>query len=271
MVQQAPTYHIFAVSDATGELAMNLSFAALRQFKIENVNIVRKARVTDHPKMVHVIGEAKKKHAIIIFTFVGQHLREQFLEECSKQQVVAVDIMGPVMDVFTTYLHSHPSDEPGLKYKLTNEYFRRQEAIEFTVKHDDGMGLDTIGQADIVLIGISRTSKTPLSVYLAFRGHKVANIPLVREVPIPQELEHVDKSKMVGLTINPEKLVQLRETRLIKLGRPLSEEYASFDRINEELDYARRVFDQLGNIPAIDVTAKAIEEIATEVLLALGK
>jgi len=99
----------------------------------------------------------------------------------------------------------------------------------------------------------------------------VANIPLVREVPIPQELEHVDRTKMVGLTINPEKLVQLRETRLIKLGRPLSEEYASYDRINEELDYARRIFDQLGNIPAIDVTAKAIEEIATEVLLALGK
>ena len=271
MAQQAPTYHIFSVSDATGELAMNLSFAALRQFKIENVNIVRKARVTDHPKMVNVIAEAKKKHAIIIFTFVGHHLREQFLEECSKQEVVAVDIMGPVMDVFTTYLHSHPSDEPGLKYKLTNEYFRRQEAIEFTVKHDDGMGLDTINLADIVLIGISRTSKTPLSVYLAFRGHKVANIPLVREVPIPQELEHVDKSKMVGLTINPEKLVQLRETRLVKLGRPLSEEYASFDRINEELDYARRIFDQLGNIPNIDVTAKAIEEIATEVLLALGK
>src|SRR5689334_21270581 len=123
---------------------MNLSFAALRQVKIDNVTTVRKARITDQPKMAQVIGEAKKKHAIIIFTFVGHHLREQFLEECSKQEAVAVDIMGPVMDLLSSYLHSHPSDEPGLKYKLTNEYFRRQEAIEFTVKHDDGMGLDTI-------------------------------------------------------------------------------------------------------------------------------
>ena len=265
------TYHIFAVSDATGEMAMNIAFAGLRQFKIENVNIVRKARVTDRQKMALVIAEAKKKHAIILFTFVGHHLRDQFIEECAQQRVVAIDIMGPVMEVLTNYLHSNPSDEPGLKYKQTSEYFRRQEAIDFTVKHDDGMGLDTLPQADIVLIGISRTSKTPLSVYLAFRGHKVANLPLVREVPIPQELEHVERSKIVGLTISGEKLVQLRETRLIKLGRPLSEEYASIDRINEELTYARKIFEQLGNIPSIDVTGKAIEEIATEVLMALGK
>ena len=264
-------YQIFAVSDATGEMAMNIAFAALRQFKVENVNIVRKSRVTDRPKMAALITEAKKKHAIILFTFVGQHLRDQFIEECNQQRVVAVDIMGPVMDVLTNYLHSHPSDVPGLKYKQTSEYFRRQEAIEFTVKHDDGMGLDTLGQADIILLGISRTSKTPLSVYLAFRGHKVANIPLVREVPIPQELDSVEKSKMVGLTISGEKLAQFRETRLIKLGRPLSEEYANLDRINEEMAYAAQVFDKVGNIPVIDVTGKAIEEIATEVLLALGK
>lgn len=271
MSNSTPTYYIFSVSDATGELGMEVAFAALRQFKTENVNIVRKPRVTDQQKMTSVIAEAKKRHAVILFTFVGQHLRAQFLEECSKQQVVAVDIMGPVLDVFTNYLHSHPSDEPGLKYRLTNEYFRRQEAIEFTVKHDDGMGLDTINQADIVLLGISRTSKTPLSVYLALRGHKVANIPLVREVPIPQELEQVNRANMIGLTISAEKLVRLRETRLVKLGRPLSEEYANYERVSEELAYAQKVFEGLGNIPYIDVTGKAIEEIATEVLLTLGK
>ncbi|MGH7831392.1 MAG: pyruvate, water dikinase regulatory protein, partial [Candidatus Binatia bacterium] len=233
------TYHIFAVSDATGEMAMNIAFAALRQFKVENVNIVRRNRVTDRQKMAAVIAEAKKKHAVILFTFVGHMLRDEFIEECNQQRVVAIDIMGPVMDVLTNYLHSNPSDEPGLKYRQTSEYFRRQEAIEFTVKHDDGMGLDSLNQADIVLLGISRSSKTPLSVYLAFRGHKVANIPLVHSVPLPAELDGVDRSKIVGLTISPEKLAQLRETRLIKLGRPLSEEYASVDRINEELAYAR--------------------------------
>ena len=266
-----PTYHIFAVSDATGEMAMNVAIAALRQFKVENVNILRKARVTDPKRMAEVVGEAKKKHAIILFTFVGLEKRKQFLEECAKQHVVSVDIMGPVMDVFTSFLHEAPSSEPGLKYKHTGEYFRRQEAIEFTVKHDDGMGLDTLAEADIVLLGVSRTSKTPLSIYLSYRGFKVANIPLVKDVPPPAELEHVDYNKKVGLTLNTEKLVQLRETRLVKLGRPLTEEYASFERVAEEMNYARKIFEQQGSVPIIDVTGKAIEEIATEVLLCLGK
>ncbi len=266
-----PTYNIFGVSDATGEMAMNIAVAALRQFRVENVNILRKPRITDPKRMTEVIIEAKRKHAIIIFTFVGQEKRKQFLEICDQQHVVAVDVMGPVMDVFTSFLHESPSSEPGLKYKHTSEYFRRQEAIEYTVKHDDGMGLDTLSMTDILLMGISRTSKTPLSIYLSYRGFKVANIPLVRDVPPPKELEQVDKKKLVGLTINPEKLVQLRETRLVKLGRPLSEEYASFERITEEMTYARKIYEQLGGVPIIDVTGKAIEEIATEVLLSLGK
>ncbi len=266
-----PTYQIFAVSDATGELAMNIAIGALRQFKVENVNIVRKPRVTDLKRMVEVINDAKRQHAIVVFTFVGLELRKQFLEECAKKSVISIDIMGPVMDVFTSFLHSAPSSEPGLKYKHTSEYFRRQEAIEFTVKHDDGMGLDTIQEADIVLLGISRTSKTPLSIYLSYRGYKVANLPLVMDVPVPAELQRVDKKKLLGLTINAEKLVQLRETRLVKLGRPLSEEYASFERVVEEMNYARKIYEGLGSIPVIDVTGKAIEEIATEVLLSLGK
>jgi len=265
------TYNIFAVSDATGEMAMSIAVAALRQFKVENVNIVRKPRIMDEKKMAEVVGEAKKKHAIIIFTFVGQEKRKQFLEQCGKRHVISVDIMGPVMDVFTSLLHESPSSEPGLKYKHTNEYFRRQEAIEFTVKHDDGMGLDTLPLADIVILGVSRTSKTPLSIYLSYRGFKVANIPLVKDVPPPQELDHVDRSKFVGLALNIEKLVQLRETRLVKLGRPLSEEYASFERVTEEMTYARKIYEQMGSVPVIDVTGKAIEEIATEVLLCLGK
>lgn len=268
---QTHTYHIFAVSDATGEMAMNIAVAALRQFNVENVNIVRKARVTDERRMEDVVSDAKKKHAIVLFTFVAHDKRKKFMEVCDRQKVVGIDIMGPVMDVFTSFLHEAPSPEPGLKYKHTTEYFRRQEAIEFTVKHDDGMGLDTLAQADIVLLGISRTSKTPLGIYLSYRGFKVANIPLVKEVPPPKELEQVDKGKMVGLTINIDKLIQLRETRLIKLGRPLSEEYASYDRVSDEMAYAKKIFEKLGPIPVIDVTGKAIEEIATEVLLCLGK
>lgn len=266
-----PNYYIFAVSDATGEMSMNMAFAAMRQFSIENVNIVRKPKVMSQDRMTEVVTEAKKKHAVVLFTFVSSERRQWFVKECLDQQVVAVDLLGPCMEVLTNYFHSSPSAEPGLQYRQTSEYFRRQEAIDFTVKHDDGLGLDTLNQADILLLGISRTSKTPLSIYLAFRGYKVANVPLVHNVPLPSEVEQFDKGKMLGLIISQEKLVQFRESRLVKLGRPLSEEYASPDRVDEEIRYARKIFDRLGNIPVIDVTGKAIEEIATEVLLVLGK
>jgi regulator of PEP synthase PpsR (kinase-PPPase family) len=265
------TYQIYAVSDATGEMAMSVAFAAMRQFKLENVNIVRKAKVLDKGRIRQVIAEAKKNHGIIIYTLVSQELRKIFHEEAEQEGVVAIDIMGPVLSVFTTFFHATPSAEPGLKYRNTKDYYKRQESVEFTVKHDDGLGLDTLNQADIVLLGISRTSKTPLSIYLAYRGYKVANIPLIRDVPFPEELKQVDSSKLVGLTVSSQKLVQLRESRLMKLGRPLSEEYANINRVNEELEYCRSVYEQLGGITVIDVTDKAIEEIASEVLLVLGK
>lgn len=264
-------YYIYAVSDATGEMSMNIAFAALRQFKVDNVNIVRKSRITDVAKMKQVITDAKKNHGIVLFTFVSDELRKIFQDESEKEGIVAIDLMGPVLNVFTTYFQETPSDEPGLKYRVTKDYYKRQEAIEFTVKHDDGLGLDSIQQADIILLGISRTSKTPLSIYLAYRGHKVANIPIIREVEPPVEILAAAKNKMVGLTINPQKLVQLRESRLMKLGRPLSEDYANVSRISEELEYSKEFYDKLGTVPMIDVTDKAIEEIATEVLLVLGK
>jgi len=270
-VSNGYTYFIYAVSDATGEMAMNVAFAAMRQFKVENVNIVRKAKIADAARIRQVIAEAKKNHGILLHTLVSHELRKIFHEEAEKEGVVAIDIMGPVMDVLTTYFHATPSDEPGLKYRVTKDYFKRQEAVEYTVKHDDGLGLDNLDAADIVLFGISRTSKTPLSIYLAYRGYRVANIPLIRDVPVPQEVFKVDRSKMVGLLVSSQKLVQFRESRLMKLGRPLSEEYANINRVNEELEYCRSIYEQLGNIPVIDVTDKAIEEVASEVLMVLGK
>ncbi len=179
--------------------------------------------------------------------------------------------MGPLMEGFTKYFHAAPSDQPGLQYRLTADYLRRNEAVEFTVKHDDSLGLDTLGQADIILLGISRTSKTPLSIFLAFRGFKVANIAIVKDVALPDEVRLVDPKKLVGLTIKADKLVELRSSRLAKMGRSLSRRYANLEFIREELFYAQRTFAELGNTPVIDVTSKAIEEVATEVLTVLGK
>jgi regulator of PEP synthase PpsR (kinase-PPPase family) len=265
-----PKLTIYAVSDATGELAISVATAALRQFRQENVAILRRGKIRSLDRVVKLVQEAKDSGALIVFTLVSHDLREGLLRLAAEAGVPAVDVMGPLMSSFETYLHSAPSDQPGLKYRITGDYFRRNDAIEFAVKHDDGQGLETIDQADIVLLGISRTSKTPLSIYLAYRGFKTANIPIVREVPPPRILKSLDRRKIVGLTVAPEKLSELRGTRLAKLGLPRSENYANVEFIRDELAYAHQAFGELGGIPVIDVTLKAIEEVATEVLTVLG-
>jgi len=175
------------------------------------------------------------------------------------------------MEAFSRYFRKTPSDQPGLRYQMNPEYIRRNEAIEFTVQHDDGMGLETLHEADIVLLGVSRTSKTPLSIYLAYHGFKTANVPIVLNVPLPWEVLSVAPQKIVGLTIAPETLMDLRTKRLQKLGRGLRDQYVDPDVIDEELQYSKNFFSSLPNCPVIAVTSKAIEEVASEILTVLNK
>lgn len=259
------------MSDATGQLAFSLAFAAARQFAEKNTIILRRPRTASRERLDRVIQEAKENGGLIVFTLVSHDLRQYLLQAAAEAELTAIDVMGPLLESFTRFLHSDPSDRPGLQYQLTAEYYRRNEAVEFTVKHDDSLGLDTLNQADMILLGISRTSKTPLSIYLAYRGFKVANIPIVKGAPLPNEVREADSRKLIGLTILADKLAQLRSTRLSKLGGLLSDDYANLEFIRSELAYAQQTFMELGEIPIIDVTAKAIEEIASEVLTALGK
>jgi len=261
---------IYAVSDATGELAIGNATAALRQFRQDGVTVLRRAKMRTIDRITKVVREAADTKGVIVFTLVSQKLRETLIRLAQETNVSAVDVMGPLMETLSRYFQSSPSDEPGMKYQITGEYFRRNEAIEFAVKHDDGQALETLNQADIVLLGISRTSKTPLSIYLAYRGFKAANVPLIRDVAPPREVLSLNRRRLVGLTVSPEKLVDLRSARLARLGLPRTENYANVDCIRQELDFAHRIFDQLGGLPVIDVTLKAIEEVATEVLTVLG-
>lgn len=261
---------IYAVSDATGELAISVATAALRQFRQENVSVLRRGKIRSLDRLSKVVVEAKETGGVIVFTLVSPELRDGLVKLAHEAQVPAVDVMGPVMETLASYFNASPSDQPGLKYLITGDYFRRNDAIEFAVKHDDGQGLETIEQSDIVLLGISRTSKTPLSIYLAYRGYKTANIPLIRGVAPPRILKSLDRRKLVGLTVSPEKLSELRGTRLAKLGLPRTENYANIDFIRDELAFAHQLFGELGGVPVIDVTLKAIEEVATEVLTVLG-
>lgn len=262
---------LYAVSDATGDLPVSVAVAAARQFKEVPSEIRRRPRIDSEEKVAQVVEEAQNDGALIVFTLVSPDLRQVLRDRCESQGVVALDIIGPVLDSIARTAEVAPSDQPGLKYQLTSDYFRRTEALAYTVKHDDGLGLDSLSEADIIILGISRTSKTPLSIYLAYRGYKVANLPIVKEVDVPRQVYKVDRSKLVGLSMDPEMLAGLRAARLKKLGRPLTEEYASIKYIRDELEFQKSLFSQLGNIPVINVTNKGIEESATDILSVLGQ
>lgn len=263
-------FQIFAVSDATGKLAYELAVAASRQFEGINVKIARRPRVSSIGAIRKVLGEAGETHGVILFTMVSQELRRELLSHAKEAGIVAMDVMGPALDLLSNYFHKLPSAEPGLQYKTTQDYYKRTESIEFAVKHDDGLGMETIDQADMILLGVSRCSKTPLSIYLAYQGYRCANVPIMLGVPLPEKIFTMDRKKMVGLTVSAEGLSTTRLARLKKLGRPESELYAQKGHVEQELACAAEVFDRLKGIPVIDMTGKAIEEIAAETLHALS-
>ena len=175
------------------------------------------------------------------------------------------NVMGPVLTRLADLLELSPISKPGLFRELNKDYFRRIEAIDFTVKHDDGAGLSTIGNADIILVGVSRASKTPLSVYLSYRGWKVANVPIILDVPIPDELKTVDQRRIIGLTVNPQVLRIIRVEREKKLGKTNVEDYTDIRNIQKEVLYANKIFKEMG-WPVLDVTNKSIEESATIIM-----
>lgn len=261
------SFCIYAVSDMTGRLAYTLAVAASRQFPKTNVEIVRQIRVDTAEKIRHILAEAKERDAVLVFTMVSKELSQCLLNEAQKIGVVAMDVMGPVLGTLANYFHTLPSDEPGLQYKVTQDYYKRIDTIDFAVRHDEGLHIEEIDQADIVLLGISRTSKTPLAIYLAYQGYRCANVPVVMGRPLPEQVYKMDRKKLVGLLPSMERLASMRMNRLKKLGRSESEQYAQTDHIEKEYEYARKIFsEELKGICVVEMTGKAIEEIATEIL-----
>ncbi|MBD1383499.1 pyruvate, water dikinase regulatory protein [Metabacillus arenae] len=261
---------VYVVSDSVGETADMMVKAVASQFNGKEVNIQHISYVEDVKDIKDVIDMAKNSNSIIAYTIVISHLK-QYLDQKSREVgVLAVDLMNPLMEVFIQKFKKIPTGEPKLMRKLDDEYFRRVEAIEFAVKHDDGQDSGGIKLADIVLVGVSRTSKTPLSIYLAHKGFKVANVPLVPEISPPDDLFEIPKNRCVGLIITPDKLNEIRRERLKNLGLTIQANYANLERILEELDYAEKIMKQIG-CPIINVSNKAIEETADLILAMLKK
>jgi hypothetical protein len=260
---------IYVVSGGSGETAYRMVQAALTQFsRGEGAALVRRFQnVRSMEDLDRVLQMAGEKRAVIIHTTVSRELRDYMALRCAELRVTQVDLFGNLLDTLAIYLRERPEERAGSFHAVGDKYFRRIEAIEFALKYDDGIDMEGLPEADIVLVGISRTSKTPLSMYLAMEGYKVMNVPLVPGVAIPPELDTIPQGRMVGLTIQPDRLQEIRANRLKRLGATgTADSYSDMGRILDELVYAEQVFKQHRRWPVLDVTGRSIEETAGMVL-----
>ncbi len=263
---------IFTMSDGTGLTAESLVLASIRQFVptevgVEN-NIVQEVlpRIVNTQQISQIMSAIEYyKPCIVAYTVVVPEFREKIKREAEKYNIPTVDIINPMIDCISSILNKQPRLESGLNQILDDKYFKRIEAIEFAIKFDDGKVPNGIREADVVLIGVSRTSKTPTCMYLAQqRGIKAGNIPLVRGSIPPKELFNIPSEKIIGLTIDPEILIGIRTSRLKHLGLSSSSEYADYNTILDELEYAESIMKSLKCL-IVDVSAKAIEETASDI------
>ncbi len=244
--------------------------AALVQYRGVDASLVRFKNVRAPEQIKSIIEEAVYNKGFIAFTVVSLDLRNEIQKQAIAAKIPHIDLLGPLLNGLEEYFGIHKPMQAGILRAVDEKYFKRIEAIEFTVKHDDGKELRDLENAEIILVGISRTSKTPLSIFLSHKGWKVANIPLVVGVPPPKEIFEVDQRKVIALTIDPDKLSLIRQNRLSKLGDGTSE-YASMKHILDELQFAEELYKKNKKWPVFDVTSRALEETATEIIKIISK
>ncbi len=257
--------HVFAVSDGTGQTCELLLQSALSQFEPTRAVVHRVPQIRSAGQVEELMQEAALLNGVIVYTMVSPELRHVVTDLGRQRGVPTVDILGPILTRLTDLLELSPMARPGIFRQLDQEYFRRVEAVDYAVKHDDGQDPDGWVNAELMLVGVSRTSKTPLSIYLAYRGWRVANLPLVPDMDPPPQLFDLDPKRVIGLTMTPERLRTIRLERLESYSWTDVESYVMFDEIRGEVVKALRLFESQG-WPILDMTHKSIEEAATEVM-----
>ncbi|MFG1376462.1 pyruvate, water dikinase regulatory protein [Xanthobacter autotrophicus] len=258
-------FHLHLVSDATGETLINAGRAACAQYAnvlpIEHVYpLIRSMK-----QLERVLNEVESNPGIVLYTLVDKEIRERLKQRCRELGVPYLSVLAPVVQLFQSYLGGSPTPRVGGQHSLDANYFKRIDALNYTVMHDDGHMTDDLESADVVLLGVSRTSKTPTSIYLANRGIKTANIPLVPGVPLPPGVEKLKKPLVVGLVASPERIVEIRQNRLLGLNAAnLGASYVDREAVNEEITLSRRLCARNG-WPLIDVTRRSVEETAATI------
>lgn len=257
--------HLHLVSDSTGETLEMIAKAALAQF--DNPDVIRHfwPMVRSRQHLDRIVPDLAANPGLVLFTLVNTETRTRLEEHCRQLGLPAVPVLDAVTAAFEAQLGEEAHGKPGRQHLMDEAYFKRVEAIQFTIAHDDGVGWENWEEADIVLAGVSRSSKTPTSIYLANRGYKTANIPIVIESPPPQALYGLRNPLVVGLTTAPERLVQIRRNRLLSLNEGTETSYVDGERVQKEVQYARRMFADNG-WPVIDVTRRSIEESAAAII-----
>lgn len=262
-------YTAFVVSDGTGRTAEQALKAALTQFGDVKINIVRHQNVRSKEDVRLVVEEAAAARGFIIHTLVTDELRGLMVRIGRQLNVETIDLMGPLLARLSDSFAVSPAEKPGLFSQLNRYYFRRIETMEFAIGHDDGVKVHEIKDAEIVLLGVSRTFKTPLSVYLAYRGWLVANVPVILDRDLPSIVYRLPPGNVFCLDTNPNRLAGLRRTREVYLRGQVGD-YADLDFVRRELDWAREIFAREPRWRIVDVTNKPIEEIASEILSLKG-
>ncbi len=261
-----PSLSLYILSDGTGETASAVARAVLVQYKPDQVSITRYQNVRTTQQALLIINKIQKNKTLLIYTLVLPKVRKVIEDTCRAKKIPCVDLLGSLLKNFDSILEGRQEKQPGLLRSVDEDYFKRIEATDFSLRHDDGKSVNQLKSADIVLVGVSRTSKTPLSIYLSFKGWKTANVPLVLGIPLPKNLlAEVDPRRIIGLTIDMDNLVRIRKNRLKKFGWNFNREYIDKAHILKEMDYAKKVFEQ-NRWPVVNVTDRALEETAGEVL-----
>jgi [pyruvate, water dikinase]-phosphate phosphotransferase / [pyruvate, water dikinase] kinase len=258
-------FHLHMVSDSTGETVSSVARAALAQFEGVHAEEHIWSLVRTRGQMEKILLALDTHPGIVMFTLVDANLREMLRQACAKRALPCVPILSHVVREFSSYLQEEATGAPGTQHELSEDYFTRVDAINFALEHDDGQATWELEQADIVIVGVSRTSKSPTCVYLAYRGFKAANIPFVPNVTDIAPIESLKQPQVVGLTISPDRLLDIRRTRLIAMNQSTDTDYVNEDRIREELEDTKKLYRRNG-WPVIDVTRRSVEETAALII-----
>ena len=262
---------IYIVSDGTGDTAEKVVRAALHQFSGYLVHLQVYPDVTRRDQLGELVARASREEALLVTTLVRPEIRSLCQDLAQRHRVRTVDLLHPLLATLGRVLNSQPAGVPGRMHQADEDYFERVEAVEFTVKADDGKEPRLWREADIVLVGVSRTSKTPLSVFLAHKGYKVSNVPVVLDHPLSEVLYTIDQDRIFGLTIDGESLRDIRRQRLKTMRVPGRSNYGDMEYILAELEYAEQLFRRNSHWPVIDVTRRAVEETAAIILRVMGE